>query len=105
MLFFRRVQTVHGAKVAAIQIDHGSEFENNFFDEFYDEQGIKHQYSSPRTPEQNGVVERKNRILIEMVRIMLAENSLPKKFWAEVINIAYHILNRAMVRPILNKTP
>ena len=51
LLSYRRVQTAHGAKVAAIQTDHGGEFENNFFDEFYDEQGIKHQYSSPRTLE------------------------------------------------------
>ena len=50
LLFFRRVQTVHEAKVATIQTDHGDEFENNSFDEFCDEQGIKHQYSSPRTP-------------------------------------------------------
>ena len=48
--FYFRVQTAHGAKVAAIQTDHGGEFENNFFNEFCDEQGIKHQYSSPRTP-------------------------------------------------------
>ena len=105
LLFFRRVQIVHGARVAAIQTDHGGEFENNSFDEFCDEQGIKHQYSSLRTPEQNGVVERKNRVFIEMARTMLAESSLPKKFWAEAINIACHILNRAVVRPILNKTP
>ena len=105
LLFFRRVQMVHGAKVAAIQTDHGDEFKNNSFDEFCDEQGIKHQYSSPRTPEQNGVVERKNRVLIEMARTMLAESGLPKKFWAEAINTACHILNRVMVRPILNRTP
>ena len=42
---------MHGAKIAAIQTDHGGEFENNSFDEFFDEQGIKHQYSSPKTPE------------------------------------------------------
>ena len=40
-----------------------------------------------------------------MARTLLAESDLPKKFWAEVINTAYHILNRAMVRPILNRTP
>ena len=43
---------MHRAKVAAIQTNHGGEFENKSFNEFYDEQGIKHQYSSPRTPEQ-----------------------------------------------------
>ena len=45
LLFFKRVQKVYGAKVATIQTDHDSEFENNSFDEFCDEQGIKHQYS------------------------------------------------------------
>ena len=80
MLFFIRVQIVRGAKVAAIQTDHGGEFENNSFDEFYDEHDIKYQYSSLRTPEQNGVVERKNRVLTKMARMMLAEGGLPKKF-------------------------
>ena len=79
LLFFRRVQIVHRAKVAAIQTDHGGEFENKSFDEFCDEQDIKHQYSSPRTPEQNGVVERKNRVLTEMTRTMLVESGLPKE--------------------------
>ena len=51
LLFFRRVQTMHEAKVAAIQTDHGGEFENKSFDEFCDEQDIKHQYFSPRTSE------------------------------------------------------
>ena len=51
LLFFRRVQIAHRAKVVAIQTDHGGEFENNSFDEFYDKQGMKHQYSSPRNPE------------------------------------------------------
>ena len=48
-------------------------------------------------------MKRKNRVLTEMARKMLAESGLPKKFWAEAINTACHILNRAMVRPILNK--
>ena len=50
-------------------------------------------------------MKRKNRVLTEMARTMLAKSSLPKKFWAEAINTACHILNRAMVRPILNRTP
>ena len=58
LLFFRRVQTVHRVKITVIQTDHESEFKNKSFDEFCDEQGIKHQYSSPRTPEKNGVIEK-----------------------------------------------
>ena len=57
------------------------------------------------TPQQNGVVERKNRTLIEMARTMLNEYSLPTYFWAEAINTSCYILNRVSKRPILNKTP
>ena len=62
-------------------------------------------FSTSITPQQNGVVERKNKILKEMSRIMLCENSLPKYFWAEAVNTAYFIINSAMIRLILNKTP
>ena len=58
-----------------------------------------------RISQQNGVVERKNRTLEEMARTMLYENSLPNYFWAEVVNTAYFIINCAMIRPILKKTP
>ena len=56
--------------------------------EFCNEKGITHTFSAHRTPQQNGVVERKNRILIEAARTMLEEISkLPIYFWAEAINI------------------
>ncbi|KAH9802698.1 hypothetical protein KPL71_001497 [Citrus sinensis] len=58
-----------------------------------------------RTPQQNGVVERKNRSIQEMARTMLNENSLPKYFWAEAVNTACYVLNRVLIRPNLNKTP
>ena len=64
-----------------------------------------HQFSSPRTLQQNGVIERKNRSIQEMVRTMLNENALPKYFWAEAVNTACYVLNRALIRPHLNKTP
>ena len=67
--------------------------------------GIVRQFSSPRTPQQNGVVERKNRSIQEMAKIMLNENTLPKYFWAETVNTACYILNRVLIRPHLNKTP
>src|SRR5262249_21872120 len=71
---------------------------------FCDDNGISHQFSAPRTPQQNGVVERKNRTLIDMARTMLCESNLPRYFWAEAVNTACYIINRAMIRPILKKT-
>ena len=57
----------------------------------------------PRTPQQNGIEERKNRTLVEMTRTMLCESQLPKYFWAEAVNTACYILNKALIRPILKK--
>ena len=79
--------------------------ENIGFNEFCGENGISHNFSTLRTPQQNGIVERRNRILKEIVRTMLCENNLPKYFWAEAINNSCYIINRAMIRPILKKTP
>ena len=84
---------------------HGKELENHAFETFCNNFGIVHQFSSPRTPLQNEVIERKNRFIQEMTRTMLTENALPKYFWAEVINTACYILNLVLIRPHLNKTP
>jgi len=64
-----------------IQSDHGGEFQNKRFEHFCEKRGIKHNFfSTLRSPQQNGVVERKNRSLEELTRTMLNENSLPKDF-------------------------
>ena len=64
-----------------------------------------HNFSAVRTPQQNGVVERKNRSLEELVRTMMNENKLPKYFWADAVSTACYVLNRVLIRPILKKTP
>ena len=69
------------------------------------EHGYDHNFSVPRTPQQNGVVERKNRTLKEMARTMLCENNLPKYFWGEAINTSCYVINRVSIRPMLSKTP
>ncbi|XP_075109035.1 putative mitochondrial protein AtMg00710 [Nicotiana tabacum] len=75
------------------------------FDEFYNENCITHNFSTPRTPQQNGVVERKNRTLEEIARTMLIDSGIAKNFKAEAINTAYYLVNRCMIRSLLNKTP
>ena len=76
----RKIQNEKGFTISCIRSDHGREFENVEFEGFCDEQGIEHTFSTPRTPQQNGVVERKNRTLQEMARTILHENNLPNYF-------------------------
>ncbi|KAH9734288.1 Integrase catalytic domain-containing protein [Citrus sinensis] len=101
----KKIQNEKGYGIACIRSDHGGEFENHAFETFCNDFGIEYQFSLPRTPQQNGVVERKNRSIQEMTRIILNENSLPKYFWAEAVNTACYVLNRVLIRPNLNKTP
>ena len=104
-IFCKRIQNEKGMCINSIRSDHGGEFENESFQLFCEENGIHHNFSAPRTPQQNGVVERKNRSLQEMARTMLNDNSISKHFWAEAVNTACYIQNRIYIRPILNKTP
>ncbi|GKA12624.1 ribonuclease H-like domain-containing protein [Tanacetum coccineum] len=67
--------------------------------------GIKREFSVARTPQQNGVVERKNRTLIKAARTMLADSLLPTTFWAEAVNTAYYVQNKVLVTKTHNKTP
>jgi hypothetical protein len=89
--------------ILKVRSDHGGEFENEPFETFCEKHGIVHEFSSPRTPQQNGVVERMNRILQEMARTMIHENNLAKQFWAEAVNTTCYVQNRVYIRPILEK--
>ncbi|GJZ81506.1 retrovirus-related pol polyprotein from transposon TNT 1-94, partial [Tanacetum coccineum] len=85
---------------------HGREFDNEVqFGEFCNANGITHNFSALYTPQLNGVVERKNMTLQEISRTMLNEQSLPQKFWCNVVDTSTYILNRILIRAILGKTP
>jgi transposase InsO family protein len=77
----------------AIRSDNRTEFRNASFDEFCLELGIDQQFSAPRVPQQNGVMERKNRTLVEMAMTMLDEHRTPRRFWADAISTACYISN------------
>ncbi|GKE50123.1 putative ribonuclease H-like domain-containing protein [Tanacetum coccineum] len=96
-------QLNHNVKI--IRCDNGTEFKNHAMNEFCAKKGIKRVFSIARTPQQNGVVERKNRTLIEAARTMLADSLLPISFWAEAVNTACYVLNRVLVIKPQNKTP
>ena len=75
------------------------------FDDYCDKFGVHHEFPTPIIPQQNGVVERKNRVLIEISRVMLNASGLPHSFWAEATNNACYTLNRVIFRPGTHKTP
>ena len=91
--------------IGLIRSDHGEEFQNEKFSTFCDKLGIFHNFFAPRIPQQNGVVERKNRSLEELARTILNESSLPKCFWAYAVSTTCCVINRVLIRTILKKTP
>ncbi|GJY53951.1 retrovirus-related pol polyprotein from transposon TNT 1-94 [Tanacetum coccineum] len=104
-IFSKKIQNQLGCTIVSIRTDHGREFDNEVqFGEFCNANGITHNFSAPRTPQSNGVVERKNRTLQEMSRTMLNEQSLPQKFWCNAVDTSTYILNRILIRAILGKT-
>ena len=84
--------------IARIKSDHGREFENTKLATFCNDQGTNQVFSSPKTPQQNGIVEWKNRVVQEMARVMLHNKKLSKSFWGEAVNTACHTLNRVYFR-------
>jgi transposase InsO family protein len=92
--FLKTAQNEFDANVKKIRSDNGSEFKNTQVEDYLDQEGIKHEFSAPYTPQQNGVPERKNRTLIELVRTMLDEYKTSDRFWVKAINTACHTVNQ-----------
>jgi transposase InsO family protein len=90
--------------VKKIKNDNRSEFKNLQVEEYVEEEGIKHEFSAPYTPQQNGVVERKNRTLINMARKMLGKYKTLERFWSEAVNTTCHVINRLYLHRLLKKT-
>nr|GEX72234.1 putative ribonuclease H-like domain-containing protein [Tanacetum cinerariifolium] len=103
--FIRQAENQFNHKVKTIRSDTEIEFKNSKLIELCGLKGIKREYSNARTPQQNGVAERKNRTLIEATRTMLADSFLPTTFWAEAVNTACYVLNRVLVTKPQNKKP
>ncbi|MCO5602658.1 hypothetical protein L7F22_056794 [Adiantum nelumboides] len=91
-------------KVKSIRSDRGGEFLSENFARWCKSEGIRRQLTTPYTPSQNGVVERKNRTIMEMARAMLAHASLPRSYWAEACNTAVYIQNRSPTHALQDMT-
>ncbi|GKB55823.1 integrase, catalytic region, zinc finger, CCHC-type containing protein [Tanacetum coccineum] len=93
------------AQVTTVRTDKGTKFLNKTLHAYFAKEGIRHETSTARTPEQNGVVERRNRTLVEAARTMLSAAKVPLFFWAEAIATTCFTQNRSLVIPRHEKTP
>lgn len=80
--------------------DNGGEYTSSRFEEILATEGIHHKHTIPKTPQQNGVAERMNRTLVEMVQSMLLDSKLPQKFWGEALSTAVYLRNRSPTKAI-----
>nr|GEV10432.1 hypothetical protein [Tanacetum cinerariifolium] len=103
--FIKKTQVNLQLQVQRVRTDNGTEFKNKTLAKFFDEVGITQQFSAARTPQKNGVVEKRNRTLVEAVRTMLTFANLPSFLWAEANVTACFIQNRSIIHKHFDKTP
>lgn len=94
-----------GYRVRTVRTDRGGEFLSNTFAEMCDDWGIKRHFTAPYTPQQNGVVERRNRIVMNIARSLLKSKRVPGRFWGEAVRHAVYLLNRLPTKALEDCTP
>ena len=104
-IFKELVENEAELRIKCLSSDNGGEFTSKDFNLYCEEHCIKRQFSAARTPQQNGVAERKNRTVMEMARTMLNDSQLSDKFWGQAVHTSVHILNRGLLRNDSDKTP
>ncbi|GJV52907.1 zinc finger, CCHC-type containing protein [Tanacetum coccineum] len=103
--FRQQIEMEMRMKVRMLRTDRGGEFTSNEFTKYYKENEIARQLTTPYSPQQNGVVERRNRTVLSTMRSMMKAMKLPLTFWAEAVKLAIYILNRVPTRALVDKTP
>lgn len=105
MSLYKLAKKQTGHSMTKLRTDNGREFLSKDFQDFIQHKGIRHELTAPYTPEQNSVVERDNRTVVESARSMLHHFSMPLQFWGEAINTAVYVLNRVSSRTLHGDTP
>jgi len=101
-----KAQLHTGTKIKILRSDNGGEYVSNAFKALHDENGTTHQTTVPDTPQQNGVAERLNRVLVQMARTMMRHKDVDQDLWADAIKTAVYIKNRVTSRALpVGKTP
>ncbi len=99
------VERESGHQLKILRTDNGGEYTSNQFKEYLKAEGIRHELTIPKTPEQNGVAERMNRTLLESVCSILIGTKLPQRFWAECLSTAVYLRNRSPTKSVVGMTP
>ncbi|WVZ63766.1 LOW QUALITY PROTEIN: hypothetical protein U9M48_013373 [Paspalum notatum var. saurae] len=94
-----------GRKLRVLRTDNGGEFTAAEFASYCADEGIRRHYSAPYSPQQNGVVERRNQTVVGMARALLKQRGMPAVFWGEAVATAVYILNRSPTKALNGKTP
>ena len=103
--FKKIVENQSGNQIQILRFDNGKEYTSENVNAFCEEGGIEHQLTTPYTPQQNGVSERRNKYILEMTKCMLHEKNLPKQFWAKAAHTAVFLQNRLLTKALKDQTP
>jgi transposase InsO family protein len=99
------VKKEEGVSIKCLRSNGGGEYFSNEFSEYLKEHGIQRKYSCSYSPQQNGVVKRKNKHITKITRAMLNEKNLPNYFWVEAVATAMYIMNRTPIVTVHGMTP
>lgn len=105
LTFYQMINTQYQTKLQVLRTDNGTEYINPQFQQFFQDNGLVHQTTCPDTPQQNGVAERKNRILLEITRAIMIESNVPTTYWPEAIATANYLINRLPTKILKYQTP
>lgn len=103
--FETSTETESGKVIKILRTDGGGEYTSLAFDEFCKNEGIKHEVIAPYRPQHNGLIERRNHTVMNMVRCLIREKKLPQMLWAEAVSTVVYILNRCPTKKIEGKVP
>ena len=103
--FMAHVENQFSTRMKVLRSDSGEEYTLHQFQQFLQKYGILSQWSYPYTLQHNGVAERKNRHLLDIVRSLLLASSVPARFWPEALGTAVHLINRIPSTRLSNQSP
>jgi hypothetical protein len=104
-LFKMAAEVESGHSLRTFRTDRGGEFTSGALGNYFAEHGVQRHLTAPYSPQQNGVVERRNQTVVGMARSMLKARNVPNRFWGEAVSTAIYVLNRSYTRAVDGKTP